>query len=217
MQVIQNELFSLLFFIDQKIYLVFIITIRLMGKRQVGELEISELVITFMISELATMPIQNPTIPLSYAVIPIIVLVVGEIVFSFLITKSKLLKKLIVGNPSYIIKKGKLNQGELSRLRMGLSELLYELRLKDIDNISNVDYAILEENGKLSVFEKDKSKLSHAIIIDGDIVKSNLELICKDEKWVLNYLERHKIDLKNVFLLCASEDLSINIIMKEIK
>ena len=199
------------------IYLVFIITIRLMGKRQVGELEISELVITFMISELATMPIQNPTIPLSYAVIPIIVLVVGEIVFSFLITKSKLLKKLIVGNPSYIIKKGKLNQGELSRLRMGLSELLYELRLKDIDNISNVDYAILEENGKLSVFEKDKSKLSHAIIIDGDIVKSNLELICKDEKWVLSYLKRHKIDLKNVFLLCASEDLSINIIMKEIK
>ena len=199
------------------IYLVFIITIRLMGKRQVGELEISELVITFMISELATMPIQNPTIPLSYAVIPIIVLVVGEIVFSFLITKSKLLKKLIVGNPSYIIKKGKLNQGELSRLRMGLSELLYELRLKDIDDISNVDYAILEENGKLSVFEKNKSKLSHAIIIDGDIVKSNLELICKDEKWVLSYLERHKIDLKNVFLLCASEDLSINIIMKEIK
>ena len=199
------------------IYLVFIITIRLMGKRQVGELEISELVITFMISELATMPIQNPTIPLSYAVIPIIVLVVGEIVFSFLITKSKLLKKLIIGNPSYIIKKGKLNQGELSRLRMGLSELLYELRLKDIDNISNVDYAILEENGKLSVFEKDKSKLSHAIIIDGDIVKSNLELICKDEKWVLSYLKRHKIDLKNVFLLCASEDLSINIIMKEIK
>ena len=135
----------------------------------------------------------------------------------FLITKSKLLKKLIVGNPSYIIKKGKLNQGELSRLRMGLSELLYELRLKDIDDISNVDYAILEENGKLSVFEKDKSKLSHAIIIDGDIVKSNLELICKDEKWVLSYLKRHKIDLKNVFLLCASEDLSINIIMKEIK
>ena len=199
------------------IYLVFIVTIRLMGKRQVGELEISELVITFMISELATMPIQNPTIPLSYAVIPIIVLVIGEIVFSFLITKSKLLKKLIVGNPSYIIKKGKLNQGELSRLRMGLSELLYELRLKDIDDISNVDYAILEENGKLSVFEKDKSKLSHAIIIDGDIVKSNLELICKDEEWVLSYLERHKIDLKNVFLLCASEDLSINIIMKEIK
>ena len=199
------------------IYLVLIITIRLMGLMQVGELEISELVITFMISELATMPIQNPTIPLSYAVIPIIVLVVGEIVFSFLITKSKLLKKLIVGNPSYIIKKGKLNQGELSRLRMGLSELLYELRLKDIDDISNVDYAILEENGKLSVFEKDKSKLSHAIIIDGDIVKSNLELICKDEKWVLSYLKRHKIDLKNVFLLCASEDLSINIIMKEIK
>lgn len=197
------------------IYLVFIITIRLMGKRQVGELEISELVITFMISELATMPIQNPSIPLSYVVIPIVVLVVGEIVSSFLVTKSKLAKKIILGNPSYIIKKGKLNQRELSRLRMGLSELLYELRLKDIDDISNIDYAILEENGKLSVFEKDKSKLSHALIIDGEIVKSNLELISKDEAWVLNYLKRHNLNLKDIFLLSSNEDLSINIIMKE--
>lgn len=197
------------------IYLVFIITIRLMGKRQVGELEISELVITFMISELATMPIQNPSIPLSYVVIPIVVLVVGEIVSSFLVTKSKLAKKIILGNPSYIIKKGKLNQRELSRLRMGLSELLYELRLKDIDDISNIDYAILEENGKLSVFEKEKSKLSHALIIDGEIVKSNLELISKDEAWVLNYLKRHNLNLKDIFLLSSNEDLSINIIMKE--
>jgi uncharacterized membrane protein YcaP (DUF421 family) len=186
-----------------------------MGKRQVGELEISELVITFMISELATMPIQNPSIPLSYVVIPIVVLVVGEIVSSFLVTKSKLAKKIILGNPSYIIKRGKLNQRELSRLRMGISELLYELRLKDIDNISNVDYAILEENGKLSVFEKGKSKLSHALIIDGEIVKSNLELISKDEAWVLNYLKRHNLNLKDIFLLSGNEDLSINIIMKE--
>lgn len=197
------------------IYLVFIITIRLMGKRQVGELEISELVITFMISELATMPIQSPAIPLSYVLIPIVVLVSGEIIFSFLVTKSKLIKKIILGNPSYIIKRGKLNQGELSRLRMGISELLYELRLKDIDNISNVDYAILEENGKLSVFEKGKSKLSHAIIIDGEIVSSNLELIRKDENWVHDYLKHHNLAQRDVFLLSCTEELSINIIMKE--
>ena len=98
---------------------------------------------------------------------------------------------------------------------MGLSEFLYELRLKDIDDISNIDYAILEENGKLSVFEKDKSKLSHALIIDGEIVKSNLELISKDEAWVLNYLKRHNLNLKDIFLLSSNEDLSINIIMKE--
>ena len=199
------------------IYFVFVLSIRLLGKRQVGELELSELVITFMLSELATVPIQNPSIPLSYVLIPLIVLISFEIISSFLVTKSSLIKKLILGNPSYVIKKGVLNQKELSRLRMGVGELLYELRLKSIDDISNVDYAILEENGQLSVFEKGKSALSHAIIIDGCTVKSNLELINKDEIWLENYLKEQKISQKDVFLMSASDANTINIIMKERK
>lgn len=197
------------------IYLIFIVSIRLLGKRQVGELEVSELVITFMLSELATVPIQNPSIPLSYVIIPIVILIAGEIISSFLITKSRLLKKLVLGNPSYIIKKGKLNQHELSRLRMGISELLYELRLKDVGDISNVEYAILEENGKLSVFEKDKEPLSLALITDGAINKSNLDIINKEEKWLISYLKKHKIELENVFLLTSNDEGTINIIMKE--
>lgn len=197
------------------IYLIFIVSIRLLGKRQVGELEVSELVITFMLSELATVPIQNPSIPLSYVIIPIVILIAGEIISSFLITKSRLLKKLVIGNPSYIIKKGKLNQRELSRLRMGIGEFLYELRLKDVGDISNVEYAILEENGKLSVFEKDKGPLSLALITDGTINKSNLDIINKEEKWLTSYLKKHKIELENVFLLTSNDEGTINIIMKE--
>ena len=199
------------------IYLVFIFSIRLLGKRQVGELELSELVITFMLSELATLPIQNPSIPLTYVLIPLVVLISGEIIFSFLITKSNFIKKIMLGNPSYIIKKGSLDQKELSKLRMGVSELLYELRLKDVGDISTVDYAILEQNGKLSVFEKNKSTISHALIVDGAVIKSNLELLNQNEEWLNNYLRCHNLKQDDIFLLTSSDDLTINIIMKETK
>ena len=197
------------------IYFSLIVAIRLLGKRQVGELELSELVITFMLSELATMPILDSSLPLSHTVVPIIVLITSEIVSSFLVTKSPFIKKLLNGNPSYIIKRGKINQKELARLRMGLPELLGELRLKDIDDVSNVDYAILEENGKLSVFEKDKTSLAHALIIDGRVIRSNLDIVCKDEKWLFSYLKKHKVELCDVFLLTICDNNSINIIMKE--
>ncbi len=197
------------------IYFALIIAIRLLGKRQVGELELSELVITFMLSELATIPILDSSIPLSHAFIPIVVLITSEIVSSFLVMKLPFIKKLLNGNPSYIIKRGKINQKELARLRMGLPELLSELRLKDVGDVSDIDYAILEENGKLSVFEKDKPPLAHALIIDGTVIKSNLELVKKDEKWLLSYLSKHKMKLGEVFLMTICDNNNINIIMKE--
>lgn len=205
------------------IYFVFILSIRLLGKRQVGELELSELVITFMLSELATVPIQDPSIPLSYVLIPVVILLSCEVIFSFLVTKSNFLKNIIIGNPSYIIKKGKLDQKELSKLRMGVGELLGELRLKNVSDISNVDYAILEEDGKLSVFEKEEcvgkasGGIAHALIIDGSINISNLDIAGKDKKWVYRYLKKHNLELENVFLLTCDDDGSTNIIIKEEK
>lgn len=204
------------------IYFVFVLSIRLLGKRQVGELELSELIITFMLSELATVPIQDPSIPLSYVLIPVVILLSFEVAFSFLVTKSNLLKKILIGNPSYIIKKGKLNQKELSKLRMGLSEFLGELRLKDVSDISSVDYAILEENGKLSVFEKVENGkksvgIAHALIIDGSINESNLKISGKSEKWVYSYLDKHNLELQSVFLLTCDDTGATNIIIKEEK
>lgn len=203
------------------IYLVFLLTFRIMGKRQVGELQISELVITFMLSELAVNPIQDMSIPILYAIIPLIVLISFEVILSFLITKSPGVKKLLVGNPSFIIKKGRLDQRELSKLRMGLSELIGELRLKDVKDISDVDYAILEENGKLSVFQKPSAKendsggIGHAIIIDGCINESNLKQINKTNEWLVKYLKKKGLMLKSIFLMTCDDSGTTNIIIKE--
>lgn len=214
------------------IYTFLLISLRLTGKRQVGELQISELITTFMISELAASPIQDLSIPLIYSIVPIVFLLCAEISLSFLATKSKKLKKLFFGNPSIIIRKGKLNQGELSRLRIGVNELLGELRLKDVSDISDVEYAILEQNGKLSVFlkqgkqpvcaqdlniERKDSGIAHAIVVDGEINESNLKYADKNEKWLYSYLTKHDLSLDCIFLMTVSDNNDITIIKKEEK
>lgn len=206
------------------VYILFICVIRLTGKRQVGELQISELVITFMVSELATIPIQDISIPFSYSIFPIIFLLAFEVILSFIMTKSVKAKKLFAGNPSILIKKGKLNQKELSSLRIGINELLGELRLKDVSDISQVDYAILEQNGKLSVFLKENEVLEpsitgigHAVIIDGVINESNLYYSNKNEAWVKKCLSEHKIPLNDVFLMTVDDKSKVNIVRKEIQ
>lgn len=214
------------------VYIFFVLALRLTGKRQIGELQISELVVTFMISELATAPIQDISIPIAYSVIPIVFLLAFEIIVSFLVTKSKLFKKLFAGNPSYIIRNGKLNQKELARLRIGVNELLGELRLKDVSDINDVDYAIAEQNGKISVFLKaDKqvatikdlgltSKrvgLGHAVIIDGNIDYTNLGYAQKNEAWLSKELKSRKLKIENVFLMTVDDASDINIIIKEEK
>lgn len=214
------------------IYSLLLISLRLTGKRQVGELQISELITTFMISELAASPIQDLSIPLIYSIFPIILLLCAEIVLSFLATKSKKLKKVFFGSPSIIINKGRLNQKELSRLRIGINELLGELRLKDVSDISDVDYAILEQNGKLSVFLKQDKQpicaqdlnierksvgIAHAVIIDGEINESNLRLAGKNNAWLIKYLNRIGLSLNKIYLMTIDDNENINIIKKEEK
>lgn len=206
------------------IYILFICVIRLTGKRQVGELQVSELVITFMVSELATIPIQDISIPFSYSVLPIVFLLASEVILSFITTKSVKAKKLFAGNPSVLIRQGKLNQRELADLRIGVNELLGELRLKDASDISQVDYAIIEQNGKLSVFLKDGestsptvSGIGHAVVIDGVINESNLRYSQKNKIWLEKYLSAHKIELSDIFLMTVDDKSKVSIIKKEIK
>ena len=202
------------------IYLLLLVALRLTGKRQLGELQISELITTFMISELAASPIQDLSIPIIYSIIPITVLLCFEIVLSFLATKSAFTKKAFFGNPSIIIEKGVLKQDELSRLRIGIGELLCQLRLKDVCDISLVDYAILEQNGQLSVFLKDgttdsNTKYTHAIITDGKINESNLTLSGKNEKWLSGVLKKNKCTLEEIFLLTVDEKNNVYIINRK--
>ncbi len=212
------------------IYLLFITTIRLMGKRQVGELQLSELIVTFMLSELAANPIQDISIPLAYSIVPLLLLLTIEVILSFLVTKSKLMTKLFFGNPSIIIKNGTLDQKELARLRIGVNELLGELRLKGFADISEIECAIIEQNGKLSVFpkvekqpatledleiQKEESGIHLPIILDGSVDLSNLKNLNRTEKWLNKYLSKHNLKTENIFLLSCDNSGSINIIMKE--
>ncbi|MBQ7353868.1 MAG: DUF421 domain-containing protein [Clostridia bacterium] len=216
------------------IYPVFIIIIRLMGKRQVGQLQLSELVTTFLVSELAVLPIQSPDLPIHRAIIPMLFLLCIEIIVSFAVIKSPFIKKLLYGNPSIIIIKGEINQKELRKLRIGINELLEELRIKNVFDISQVEYAILEQNGQLAIFLKEEhqaltigdvdkktlsnntgDELSHAVVLDGRINESNLKLISKNKEWVLEHLSKKKLKLKDVFLMTVNNKGIINIVKKK--
>ena len=136
------------------LYITVIIAMRVMGKRQIGELQPSELVVTIMISELASIPMQSTGIPIFAGVVPILTLMVAEVSLSFLSMKSKAARKILVGTPSVIIKNGKIDTAEMEKLRINDDDLMEELRLCSCNNITDVEYGIVETNGKLSVILK---------------------------------------------------------------
>lgn len=212
------------------IYVLLILAIRTTGKRQIGELEISELVSTFLISEVAAMPIGNQEIPLSFAILPILTIISLEIIVSFLTTRSAFLKKIFLGSPIILIKRGRLQQQELSKARMSVEELLSELRQNGMTSIDEANYAILENNGKLTVTPKTKSRpvevgdldinigengIAHAVIIDGVIKKEALKGSGLDEKWLQKEIKKSGYILKDIFLMTVDDSGKINIIKKE--
>ncbi len=211
-------------------YFTLLLTIRLMGKRQAGQLEISELAVTFMLSELAVVPISDENVPFLRAIVPILILLSFEIILSFIISRSSSLKKFLIGRPSVIIRRGKLDQKELTSLRMSLSELMGEMRLKGISSISEVEYAIIEDNGQLSVFKKEafspatneslkgcftEKGIAHCVIVEGKIFKENLALSGKDESWIRRELKKRKLSEDDVFLMTVDDSGDIYIILKE--
>jgi len=214
------------------IYLILMVSMRLMGKRQVGELQLSELIVTLMLSDFAATPIYETDIPFAYAVIPILLLLSIEVILSFIILRSPRLKNLLGGKPSLIIRKGKLDQKELSRQRMCLSELIGSLREQGISDIGDVEYAILEENGKLSVFEKASKKppsaedagidvcergISHSLIIDRVIITRNLEAAGWSLSRLRGELQRIKKSESDILLFSVDDSGKTTIIYKEEK
>ncbi len=172
------------------LYLLVITVMRIMGKRQIGELQPFELVIAIMISELAAVPMQETGIPLLAGIIPIITLLIIQVAFSYLSMKSYGVRTLLCGTPSVVIEKGKIVEKELLRLRYNTNDLLEQLREKNFPNISDVEYAILETSGKLSIIPKPQKRpaipqdfqinpnyedLPLTLIMDGVINHVNLE------------------------------------------
>ena len=212
------------------IYILLVLAIRTTGKRQIGELEISELVSTFLLSEIASAPIGNQEIPLSFAILPIFTIISLEVIVSFLSTRSTLMKKIFLGSPIILIRRGKLQQAELSKARMSVEELLSELRQNGVTAIEEANYAVLENNGKLSVTPHAKSKpatvgdlklpiqesgIAHAVIIDGAIKKEALQGAGLSEAWVDQAIRKSGYQLKEIFLLTVDDRGKTHVIRKD--
>lgn len=190
------------------LYFVVVFIMRIMGKRQIGQLQPFELVIALMISELAAMPMQNTGIPLFHGIIPIITLLVLQILITTLQLKSEAARLIFCGQPSILIENGKINVKELKKNRINLNDLLEELRLKDYYNLDEIEYAILETGGQISIIPKseqepatrmdlnvrsDPNTLPVTLILDGRVNDKNLKLIKKDQSWLDNQLIKNNI------------------------
>lgn len=182
------------------VYVLMIVTFRLMGKREVGELSVFDLVVTIMLAEIASMAIENTQDHLFHTLIPIIAIVVLQIIFSYISLKSKRFRDMIDGRPTIIINKGKIDEKAMKKQRYNFDDLLVQLREKDIRNISDVEFAILESTGKLSVFKKEpkqkKNKkqvqgdITMPLIVDGVIQEENLQRIEKTADWLKTELKK---------------------------
>ncbi|MBO5060948.1 MAG: DUF421 domain-containing protein [Clostridia bacterium] len=169
------------------LYLVVVASVRIMGKRQIGEMQPSELVVAIMISDLASVPMQSIDIPILSGVIPVLSLLVCEVTMSFISLKSKRCRKYITGEPSIVVYKGHINEGELERLRFNLNDLLEQLRLSGCPDVSKVEVAVLETNGQLSVIEKQKdgiTELPFMLIADGEVNENELKRAGKSREWL---------------------------------
>ena len=212
------------------IYTSLIAIMRFMGKRQLGELEISDLVTTLLISEIASLPLTNTDIPLSHALLPILVLTSLEVLLSGALLKIPVLKKWFSIHPTILICHGIPNRQAMRSARISSEELISQLRQKDVTDPAEVEYAILEPNGQISVVKKAKEQqatleqlgikarergMMHMIVCEGQINTRNLSLAGKDDRWLEAFLLTHKLQLKDVFLLMVDDSGEVRVYPKE--
>ena len=213
------------------LHLVLIASIRIMGKRQIGQMEASEFVVTMLVANLAAIPMQDSGIPLYSGLVPILTVLGVELVLSWLILKSVRIRRFFCGKPVILIDNGKILQENLRRTRVTLDELMGHLREKDVLDIGAVQYAILETDGNLSVFPFPKDRPASAkeagieakpqalpvtVIEDGYFSAENLALTGKDEHWLENILEQNQATRQETFLLTVDKRNRIVFIKKEV-
>ncbi len=214
------------------IYLLLIIVMRLMGKRQIGELEVSDLITTFLISEIASLPITDTELPLSHALVPIVALLTLEVSIAMLLAKFPKFKKLTTARPSILIKDGEICQKAMTDARLSFDELFSELRGQSIDDVSQIKYAILEQNGKITVIQKARFRqpsaeqlhlkpketgLFHIIIEQGSLNKHGMEQLSITKDHVSSILSKKGLALKDIYLMMINDANETKIIPKEKK
>ncbi len=210
------------------VYFFVIVVLRLMGKRQVGELESSELVVTIMISELAVMPIQDPQQPMTSSLIGILMLLIIEVLLSFLTYKNKTARKIVYGTPSVFVENGKIKQKEMENQRFNINDLMEELRNNGVCDLSEVEYVIMETNGNVSVILNAQNRtvtpsdlslkpapveMSYIIIDAGEVIKTNLKTLGFDDNWLSKTLgEKGFKRPSDIFYMSANRSGDIYII-----
>ena len=208
------------------LYLIVIIAVRVMGKRQIGELQPSELVITILVSNIATLPLEDLNIPLITGVLPVLSLVCFEVLMSWLSLKSPKIRKLISGTPKVVIRGGVLDKKVLRDLRYSVDDLMTALRGKGVFDISQVQYAVVETNGTVSVYEKYRYRTAEngdvmeftggthsekeydppvIVVSDGKVITQALEDVGLKEEWLNELLDRKKLRAEDIFLLSADK------------
>jgi uncharacterized membrane protein YcaP (DUF421 family) len=212
------------------LYLILIAVIRMMGKRQVGQMEPSEFVVTMLVANLASIPMQDGGIPLLSGLVPILTVLGVELALSAASMRSVVLRRLLCGKPVILIENGQILQENLRSTRITLDELTGQLREKDVLDVTAVQYAILETNGNLSVFpypdhlpasamdagiKAGKQSLPITLVADGYLYRQNLGLANKSEAWVRSYLRKKGVDLQGVWLLTVDGNGKTVFLQKE--
>lgn len=180
------------------LYFFIVLAYRIMGKKEVGELSIIDLIVTILIAELAAICIEKDKSSIMVSIVPITILVIIQVGISFISLKNESIRNFIDGKPSVIIKDGVVNFSVMTKLRYSLDDLLSQLREKGVKNIDEVDYAILENSGNLSIFKNTKD-YPLPLILDGKVDYGVLKEIKKDEKWLNTLIKENNINIENIF------------------
>ena len=212
------------------LYAFIIFAIKMMGKRQISDLQTSELVITILISNIAAIPMQNTAQPLLTGIIPILVLICCEILASFLMLKNLKIRQLICGKPIIVINEGKIDQKAMEYLRLSTEDLSEQLRQLDIFSLDDVWFAIMETNGQMSVMKKSEKQppdamtlklkvpdgeLETVVVSDGIISESSLQRCDLSKDWLSEIFEKEKVKLEDIFIMTAKKSKQYKIIKKE--
>ena len=214
------------------LYIVIVVAVRIMGKRQIGELSPTELVITILISNIATLPIEDTNIPLTAGLVSIFTLVSCEVLVSGLILKSPRLRKIVSGSPRVLIKDGVIDQKQLSALRLSIDDLTAQLRGQGCFDINQVAFAVAETTGKLNIYQKFKSHQTNnqdlhvkepknadappmVVVADGQISDAALQFCGKDKDWLGNLLQEKQCPLEEIFLLTCDRNGNYKLLKKE--
>ena len=211
------------------LYIIVMISVRLMGKRQLGELQPSELVVTILISNIATLALEDIEIPLLHGILPILALVCYEVISSWISLKSVWFRRLISGSPKIIIRDGVIDQNMLHTLRFSVDDLMTALRMGGVFFIEDVQFAIVETNGSVSVYQKPSAQPAtkadvnaakstpdppQIIIADGKIRENSLSAIQQDKAWLDEILTKANLTVSDIFMLMADKSSHYQLIPK---